>query len=251
MALAPLFGIAAVWARESSGPPTPYVRPEFELQIERMRPFIMAAAHRHNRPAISRMTDEQFAATIAQILYNEHFGWLEDGVPILRPLTPLYQDVQIMLDHSLGANLSVWPSNLRPSVAEEILLGQLPVRRPDQARPLLIAVPVEVAGHEIDMRSYHTTQARYQAISDEISHPAMAVEYLAANLERGLYRAQYEHVPVTWETLAAWHNQGIVSPSDMRQNPTASDYIRRAAVYRALAEQLVAQQPSVPASQMR
>jgi hypothetical protein len=66
------------------------------------------------------------------------------------------------------------------------------------------------------------------------------VEYLAANLERGLYRAQHEGVAVTWRTLAAWHNQGIVSPADIRANPTARDYIRRTEAYLATAQRLIA-----------
>ncbi len=68
----------------------------------------------------------------------------------------------------------------------------------------------------------------------------MAVEYLAANLERGVYRANIEDVPVTWRALAAWHNQGIVNAHDIRNNPTASDYVRRTASYLPAARMLIA-----------
>ena len=232
-------GIASIWAREASQEPTPYVRPSFERQIEVLRPAILEAARRHNRRELSGMSDEEFAVAITQILYNEHFGWLEDGVPILRPFTPLYQNMQIFLDRTLGADLSIWPSNLRPSVAEEILRAEVPVKQPEQPYYHMLPVPIMVHGFALDLRQYPAGRLRNQAVSAEIADPEIAVEFLAANLERGLYRAQYERVPVTWQTLAAWHNQGIVMPNQIRANPTASDYLRRAAVYRPLAERLI------------
>jgi hypothetical protein len=97
------------------------------------------------------------------------------------------------------------------------------------------------------LRAYQAQGALYAAISDEISQPALAVEYLAANLERGLYRAQIEGVPVTWRTLAAWHNQGIVSPRDIRDNATASDYLRRCSAYLGKARALIKQSRTTPA----
>src|SRR5439155_23809436 len=89
--------------------------------------------------------------------------------------------------------------------------------------------------------------ALYAAISAEISQPKLAVEYLAANIERGLYRAQLEGVPVTWRTLAAWHNQGIVAPRDIRNNPTASDYLRRCSAYLCKSRALMDQPYPTPA----
>jgi hypothetical protein len=100
-------------------------------------------------------------------------------------------------------------------------------------------VPVDVAGSRIDLDSMTSQPMLYAAVSNEISQPALAVEYLAANLERGLYRAHFEGVPVTWRTLAAWHNQGIVSPRDIRDNSTASDYLRRCSAYLAKARALI------------
>jgi hypothetical protein len=49
-----------------------------------------------------------------------------------------------------------------------------------------------------------------------------------------------EGQPVSWRTLAAWHNQGIVDPVAIRNNPTARDYVRRAAAYVPLAKALFA-----------
>jgi len=102
-----------------------------------------------------------------------------------------------------------------------------------------MSVPVNVAGSRIDLESLQSQSTLYAAVSNEISQPALAVEYLAANLERGLYRAHFEGVQVTWRTLAAWHNQGIVSPRDIRDNSTAGDYLRRSSAYLGKARALI------------
>jgi hypothetical protein len=213
----------------------PYVRPEFARQMRSLRPAILEAARRHNRPELSHMTDREFAVVIALVLYNENFGSLEDRLPPLRPLTPFYQEAQFGLNTLGGGDLSVWPANLRPSVALEILRHELPV--PDPKR--VITEPIDVAGSLVNPDAYQSRQALYAALTEEIADPTMAVEYLAANLERGLYRARFEGVPVTWRTLAAWHNQGIVSPRDIRDNPTARDYVRRTSAYVAAAYALI------------
>lgn len=205
----------------------PYIRPSFAEQMRQLRPVILQAAQRHNRPEISHMTDQEFAAVIALILYNENFGSFEDRFASVRPLTPLYQQLQVEANEFSGSNFSVWPANLRPSVALEILRQEVPVPAPTT----VITRPITVTGSKIDINSYQSEAELYAAITREINDPVLAVSYLAANLERGLYRAQYEGVPVTWRTLAAWHNQGIVSPKDIRRNPTARSYIYRSSAY--------------------
>lgn len=242
LVLAALLASASVWweADASDGRPAPYVRPEFARTMRELRPAILAAARRHNRPAISGMTDQEFAEVIALLLYNEHAGWLEDALPPLRALTPLYQAAQVDVNR-LGGNLSVWPSNLRPSVALEILRAEVPVRGG------VITRHVRVAGSRLRPAALGTGRARNAALTAEITHPELAVEFLAANLERGLYRAQYERVPVTWQALAAWHNQGIVSPADIRANPTARHYLERTAAYLPVARALIFQHDDVQA----
>jgi hypothetical protein len=172
---------------------------------------------------------------IAQIMYNENFGWFEERVTPVQAITPLYEDLQRETNAVGLSNLSVWPANIRPSVAIEILRRELPVPRATS----VLTIPVEVAGSRIDLKKMQSQATLYAAVSREISQPALAVEYLAANLERGLYRAQVEGVAVTWRTLAAWHNQGIVSPRDIRDNPTASDYLRRCSAYLGKARALI------------
>ena len=222
-----------------SAHPQPFVRPAFARQMEALRPVIISAAARHNDPTISGMDDAAFAEVIALVLYNEHFGWLEEAVPPLRPLTPWYQAAQMAVN-ACGANLTVWPSNIRPSVALEMLRGELPVR----GEPNYLHIPLRIEGSRIDPGHYRTQAELYAAINRELIQPALAVEYLAANLERGIHRARYEGVPVTWQALAAWHNQGIVAPEDIAANPTARDYVRRAAVYRDLARAFIAADPA-------
>jgi hypothetical protein len=223
----------------------PYVRPEFAAEMRRLRPAIRAAATRHNRRQLSGMSDDDFAVVIALIMYNEHFGWFEEKVTPVQALTPFYENLQRETNAVGISNLSVWPANIRPSVAIEILRRQMPLPNSTD----LTTVPITVAGSQIDVNRFTSAGALYSAVSKEISEPALAVEYLAANLERGLYRAQIERVPVTWRALAAWHNQGIVSPQDIRDNATARDYLHRSSAYLGKARRLI--EAPLPASMAR
>jgi hypothetical protein len=230
--------------RRAPGPAIdPYVRPEFAAEMRELQPTILAAARRHNRPELSHMSDNDFAVLIAQIMYNEHFGWFEEQITPVQAITPWYEDLQRETNAAGLSNLSVWPANIRPSVALEILHRQIPLPHSTN----VLTVPVAVAGSRIDPQRYRSQSALYAAINEEISQPTLAVEYLAANIERGLYRAQVEGVPVTWRTLAAWHNQGIVAPRDIRNNPTASDYLRRCSAYLGKARALIDQPYPSPA----
>lgn len=205
--------------------------------MESLRPVILAAAARHNRPALSGMSNEQFAQVIALLLYNEHNGWLEDEIEPLRFVTPLYEEAQVWVNqYGLGSDFSVWPGNLRPSVALEILRGEVPLPNSSDA----LQVPLKVTGSRIDPDAYPSRRELYVALSREISQPALAIEYLAANLERGLYRAHYEGVPVSWRTLASWHNHGVVHPEQIRANGWVSDYANRSSAYLPLARQFIA-----------
>jgi hypothetical protein len=214
----------------------PYVRPEVAQRMIALRPTILAAAARHNHPVLSGMDDAEFAQVIALVLYNEHNGWLEDRLEVLRPFTPWYEAAQVGMNRSgLGSDFSIWPANLRPSVALEILRGQVPL--PTAGK--VLTVPLRVAHSQVVPAEHRPLPSLYAEIAREISQDALAVEYLAANLERGLYRAHYEGVPVSWRTLAAWHNQGIVHPQQVRANSHARDYVRRASAYLPLARSLI------------
>jgi len=229
------FGQRAANRRAPSPSIEPYVRPEFAAEMRALQPTILAAAQRHNRPELSHMSDHDFAVLIAQIMFNEHFGWFEERVTPVQPFTPLYEDLQRETNAAGLSDLSIWPANIRPSVAIEILRQQLPLPHSTE----VLTVPVAVAGSQIDLKQFQSQSALYAAVSAEISQPKLAVEYLAANIERGLYRAQVEGVPVTWRTLAAWHNQGVVAPRDIRSNLTATDYLRRCSAYLGKARALI------------
>jgi hypothetical protein len=235
-------------AREPGLTIEPFVRPDLARRMERLRPVILAAAARHNDPARSGMSDREFAATIAVVIYNENFGWLEDDIAPLRIFTPLYQGLQREANtHVPGSNFSVWPANLRPSVALEILDRQLPL-----ADSQVISVPVTVAGSRIEPAAFASREELFAAITAEISRDDLAVAYLAANLERGVYRAAADGAPVSWRTLAAWHNQGVVEPQLIRLNPTARDYVRRASAFLPLARNLVEPRPpTLPQVEMK
>lgn len=216
----------------------PYVRPELASRMADLRPMILAAAARHNDPALSGMSDREFATIITLVVYNEHHGWLEDDITLLRAFRPWYEQAQVRVNRQgIGTNFSVWPTNLRPSVALEILRHEVPVPEPTR----LITVPIEVYGSQIVLDDYASHEELLAAITQEITQDELAIEYLAANLRRGVYRARYEGVPVNWWVLAAWHNQGIVQPVQICTNPTAASYVQRASAYIPIARRFIAQ----------
>jgi hypothetical protein len=198
-------------------------RPEFTQELLVLRPVILEAAHRHNLPNISKMSDSDFAVVMALILYNEDLGSFEEEVRPLRAITSIRRDTEIDINELLGSNLSIRPSNIRPSVAYEMLQHQLPVAPPANT----ITIPVSIFGSKLTNRTQLSEQDLYRAITSEIAQPDKAVEYLAANLERGMYRAQYEGVSVNRDTLLAWHIRGIVAPRDIRNNRDAYNYTHR------------------------
>lgn len=240
----PSFGYRISGSRIPRVSMEPYVRPEFARYMQRMQPVIKAAAARHNQPELSGMTDTQFAEVLALVLYNEHNGWVEDAIEPLRLLTPLYQHTQIVANQSgLGSNYSVWPTNVRPSVALEILHQYLPMPSPTTG----ITLPITVHGSSIEPAHYPNQGSLYAAITNELVDDELGIEYLAVNLERGIYRAHYEGIPVSWRVLAAWHNQGIVRPEQFRANPCSREYIYRSSAYLLLAHDLIHTAPAADA----
>jgi len=213
-----------------------YVTPAFATEMEDLRGEILAAAARHNRPELSGLSDTQYAVLLATLLYNEHNGWFEDLVPPVRRVRPAFQHAQDVVNMAgLGTNYSLWPANLRPSVAREILEQRLPMPAPIMS----LSVPVSVPGSAIDLAAFASERELLAAISAELVRPELAVEYLAANVARGVYRAHYEGVLVSWQALAAWHNQGIVRPEQIEANALARSYVMRCETYRARATVLI------------
>jgi hypothetical protein len=227
---------------QGAAAPEGYVRPEFARLMADLRPQILSSAARHNRPADTGMSDREFAAVIAQLLYNEHFGWAEDLVPLLQHATPTYQELQRLVNVSgVGTDFSVWPANLRPSVAAEIVRGEVPL-----ADGGTLSLPTRISGSGLDPAALPAERDLRLQLSREIAEPQLAVEYLAANLARGARRARHEGVTVDWQVLAAWHNRGIVDPALSAVDPAAGHYLSRAAGYRAAALRLIDQTSAAP-----
>ena len=190
----------------------------------------------------------RFAAASGRPIYTleEMFAPLQDdiilvgdnGGAICWKGESLYLSEMDVADwHTLaGQARSVWPANIRPSVAVEILQGRVPARTITG----FLQVPIRVQGATIRPQRYESQATLYADVTQELTDPRLAVEYLAANLERGIYRAEYEHVQVTWRTLAAWHNQGLVSPAEAHANATSADYLRRITSYLPAARALIA-----------
>jgi hypothetical protein len=211
----------------------PAIHPDLQRQMLRLRPAIMSTAAQYNQPTATGMTDYEFAVVLTTVLYSEHIGWLDAKIAPLRSVHPLLQQVQSTSNQVAGTDLTIWPTNLRPSVALEILRGELPLPKGSTT------ISLTVHGSHIDRTALDDTPELYRAISRELSDPALALEYLAANLMRGAIRANHEGVPVTWQALATWHNQGIVSEPAIRTNQTARQYLGRTAAYLPAARQLL------------
>ena len=194
--------------------PSGYIRPYIATIVEQKQLYLLTLAQRHNHAHSVPISDNEFAAIMVTILYTEHLGWLEDVIPSIRPVTPIYQEAQAISNEYFGTNFSVWPANLRPSVVDEILSDEIPqVGHAD----LALLIPPGLQRPEHANQLARTTDT--------------ALALLAANLERGIIRAQHERVPITWKTLLAWHNAGIVDPVQMAQNRSLQHYLQRASVY--------------------
>lgn len=197
--------------------PTAYVRPHVAQLISANRLHIKHVAHTYNQPAISGLTDHEFASVLVMILYTEHHGWLEDVVPQVRAVTPLFQELQVMSNDTLGTNFSVWPANLRPSVVDEI-------RTEHAALESVIFLKITTHAH---------------ASNALATSPASAIELLAANMARGIRHAHHAGMPVTIESILAWHNAGVVDPYQIATTRSVQHYISRALIYQPIAYAMV------------
>ena len=206
----------------------PYVRPTLAARMVSLQPTIQAAAAHYYDPTVCELDQASFARLIAVIIDNEQNVWFEDMVEPVRPLRPAYEYTQVLLNrHVAGSNYSVWPTNLRPSVALEVVRGEVPIPH----APGIMTTTLRVARSQIHPADFSNMDHLYAALNEEISDAPVAIEYLAANLVRGCYRARYEGVPQSWRTLAAWHNRGIVQPTQISQSGWTQDYLRRAGAY--------------------
>ncbi|HEY1013498.1 MAG TPA: hypothetical protein VGE07_12385 [Herpetosiphonaceae bacterium] len=214
--------------------PRAYYDPAFDLAMLRLRPTILASASRHNRPAVTGMSDEDFAVVLAAQLYFEYNSALATRGDLMRSVTPIYQEAQNVANQLGVGDFSVWPANIRPSVALSLLRGDMPfINRLDE--PDYRRYPLEIAGSALQTEMRERRLERWEpsasAVAAEIARPGLAVEYMAANFEIASRRAEFDWTPVTWMTLSAWHNQGIVDPAGIAQHPQLARTLPGVAVY--------------------
>lgn len=197
--------------------PSAYIRPQVAQLINDHRLHIKRVSHTYNQTAISGLTDREFASILVMILYTEHHGWLEDVVPSIRSVTPLFQELQVVSNNTIGTNFSVWPANLRPSVVDEILMDS-------------------TALESVVFSRVTTINHTHNALA---TNPASAIELLAANMARGIRQTNKAGIPITTESILAWHNAGIVEPTLIATNRSVQHYISRALIYQSIAESAV------------
>lgn len=211
----------SAWAAPHLGAPSGYIRPSIAATVQEHQQHIQYLAHTYNHPQLSGMSDTEFAAVMVAILYTEQLGWLEDVLPVIRTVTPLYQRLQVTSNEWFGTNFSVWPANLRPSVVDEIVAEQ----RTHQLPGSYTASPHSI----MHLAPVYTRMA---------NAPDTAITLLAANLERGIYRAAATGIPVDSQVLFAWHNAGIVDPAIISTNRSLQQYIERASIYHTAASRM-------------
>ncbi len=197
-----------------------YIDPAFQLQMIRLRSQLLASAARHNHREWTGMTDEQFATVMAAQLYFEYNSTLAQRSNLGRTLTPLYQEAQDVANRVGMGNFSVWPANLRPSVALSLLRGEMPyINRRNRAAVILYPITISGSQLQLAMQRHAGWEPALSAVANEIADPELAIEYLAANFEIATYRARFDWAPISWITFAGWHNRGLASPGAIVEHP--------------------------------
>lgn len=217
-----------------------YIQPAFEQQMRSLRSTILASAARHNRRPATGLSDEEFAVFMAAQLYYENNAVLRQRGEIARMITPVYQEAQNVVNQIGFGDYTVWPANLRPSVARSLLLGELPYIDEDD-RPAALTIPITIVGSALQpaMQEQGDWQPSLSAVAAEIVRPRLAVEYLAANFEVASYRAELDRAPISWITFTAWHNQGVVSAAAISEHSQLASVLPEVASYLPAAMRLI------------
>ena len=219
----------------------PYVNADFQASMYLLRSEIMASAVRHNIAALSGLSDYEFALVLTALLYFENNGVLQQRTGVEHHATYCYQHAQTLMNYTGLTDFSVWPANLRPSVGLSLLRGEMPyIDHTYQAA--VVQRPITIYGShlQVAMHKHPGWEPSLSAVAAEITDPVLAVEYLAANFEMALYRADYDWVPHSWMTLVAWHNQGLVDPQAMLRHHQLQTVLPQVAMYLPVAHELFA-----------
>ena len=172
-------------------------RPVVPAFMTQQREVLLSSAERHGVPAhvlaavvynemlgqerrfLSQVIpgDDAVARAVRESLLGWHFLTLKQAQWSVKGVLALF-----------GANTTVGPTGIRVSVGREI-----------QAESGVVSVRYRA----------HGLMERPSLVLD-LASPASAIEYLAANLERGVRRAGSEQAG-DWTVCARWHNTGLTA----------------------------------------
>ncbi len=170
-----------------------YWPPDEIASIKALLPAIKRSAQLHNPPN-SNLDDTAFAALMITALHWEGRlpgnakprtlnNWLHDTGSDLATAGGLW-------DGSTGI------ANIRPSVALELRQEGYKIQGSSYAEDIIAACEV----------------SPFQFLAFELQIPEVSIEYLAANLERGVYRVRAQGLEPSAFNLAAWLNTGTYTP---------------------------------------
>jgi hypothetical protein len=209
----PVGGMVVNWIRED--PRNNFPDAEIE-SIRALRPDILACASRHNTVK-TNMDDDAFAALMTAILH-----W-EGKLPGTGK-TPEDQKGDREKDTWAlrGFNISTGIAKIKPSVAVQILRGEIPGFRERYCYEIEGGSPwtrriAQLGGSACDERG--CWDPRFIFAANELAIMKMSLEYLAANLERGADRVNTLGYQASVFNLALWHNRGIQTPAEFSAVP--------------------------------
>ncbi len=195
--------------------------PESEITtIHRLKPDILACARRHNTVK-TNMDENAFAALMTAILHwegrlpgNAKPFWGLRGVGDISggQIRDILGD---LAGRFFGADVTTGIANIRPSVAFEILKGEIPGF---QGR---YCYNIEGGTTYDDIRN---DPFRGLTLFNELQKEKVSLEYLAANLERGADRINTLGFQASVFNLAAWHHRGVQTRLEFQRSPSAQSY---------------------------
>ena len=214
----PVGGQTVDWIRLDN--PDTWFPDEERKTIARLKSDIRASAMRHNTSK-TNMDDNAFAALLTAILHwegklpgngnsasHQREDWLKD-----------FADIQF------GADFSAGIAKIKPSVALEILKGEIPNRPGQYCYSVTGGWTYTDLMSTIQMQGMFYTP--FQILAVNLQDQKASIDYLAANLERGADRINGFGFQASAFNLGAWHNTGLQTPNEIltsQNGPKARSY---------------------------
>lgn len=219
----PVGGMWVNWIAEGTHPLNTFPATEID-SINNLRSDIFASARRHCTPK-TNMDENAFAALMTAILHVE--GKLPGNGN-----TPAVQEENKKKDEAAfwyGANVSTGIAKIKPSVAVQILRGEIPKMTEQwcytiEGRDPIAEAVIRFGPSACDGPWEKCWDPRFWRAAAELSNPKISLEYLAANLERGADRINLLGAQASVFNLAAWHNRGAQTPEEFRRSLDAQSY---------------------------